>query len=120
MHCWFCESPLRGAGPGEIFLPVRGLPGLQRGSPGLHAAEWTGTGEVAADAGSWIARPEPSGSGLLRPGDDAAAVRHVVESCVGNAEAFRLFPTEHLDGWNADLVRLQLVAAPLGYDDAPE
>jgi hypothetical protein len=25
MHCWFCESPLRGAGPGEIYIKITRL-----------------------------------------------------------------------------------------------
>ena len=33
MHCWFCESPLRGAGPGEIFCPFADCPACKEEAP---------------------------------------------------------------------------------------
>lgn len=33
MHCWFCESPLRSAGPGEIYCPLAACPACKELAP---------------------------------------------------------------------------------------
>jgi hypothetical protein len=33
MHCWFCESPLRSAGPGEIYCPLAECPACKDLAP---------------------------------------------------------------------------------------
>jgi hypothetical protein len=33
MHCWFCESPLRSAGPGEIYCPFAACPACKDKAP---------------------------------------------------------------------------------------
>ena len=33
MHCWFCESPLRGAGPGQIYCPLAACPACKESAP---------------------------------------------------------------------------------------
>ena len=33
MHCWFCESPLRSAGPGEIYCPFAECPACKELAP---------------------------------------------------------------------------------------
>ena len=33
MHCWFCESPLRSAGPGEIYCPLADCPACKDLAP---------------------------------------------------------------------------------------
>jgi hypothetical protein len=33
MHCWFCESPLRGTGPGEIYCPLAACPACKDLAP---------------------------------------------------------------------------------------
>lgn len=33
MHCWFCESPLRSSGPGEIYCPFGSCPACKDLAP---------------------------------------------------------------------------------------
>jgi hypothetical protein len=51
------------------------------------------------------------------PGNDAAAVRHAVKGCLGDAEACGHIRAEQFSGGHAGLSRLQLVSRPILCDD---